>query len=289
LLDFFLNGRRKELEDILRVCIPIQTYTKFKMPPKGGPSNKSIQKAKDKIIEDKTFGLKNKNKSQAVKKYCEEVARNVNQSGGKAAQQKKAEAMQRQAQKEEKQRREEAMALLFKEVNKEKSADPSVGPNGEPLVKVYDEATGTYLWQAEDFEAVEHDDRRLEEQLEEELAVVRARPAAELTKVTPESFAIWKAQKKKEKEEAQERELRKMMSEFQKKGHGISGRNLWSHDATLFVDDDDAADNAEYALEEEEEAEEEEKGQVDGAAGGPVDATLFTMDEDLPEEEEETN
>jgi hypothetical protein len=39
-------------------------------PKKGAndPSAKSVNKAKDKTIEDKTFGLKNKNKSKVVQK-----------------------------------------------------------------------------------------------------------------------------------------------------------------------------------------------------------------------------
>lgn len=36
---------------------------------KDGPSKKTEAKKKDKVIEDKTFGLKNKNKSKAVQKY----------------------------------------------------------------------------------------------------------------------------------------------------------------------------------------------------------------------------
>ena len=38
------------------------------MPPKKdkGPSNKTLKKEKEKVIEDKTFGLKNKNKSKVV-------------------------------------------------------------------------------------------------------------------------------------------------------------------------------------------------------------------------------
>lgn len=39
------------------------------MPPKQDNANqKSLEKAKQKILEDKTFGLKNKNKSKAVQK-----------------------------------------------------------------------------------------------------------------------------------------------------------------------------------------------------------------------------
>ena len=48
------------------------------MPPKKkaqpeGPSNKSINKEKAKVIEDRTFGLKNKNKSKVVQQYVKQV------------------------------------------------------------------------------------------------------------------------------------------------------------------------------------------------------------------------
>lgn len=40
------------------------------MPPKekGGPSKKTEQKKKEKVAEDLTFGLKNKNKSKVVQR-----------------------------------------------------------------------------------------------------------------------------------------------------------------------------------------------------------------------------
>ena len=50
------------------------------MPPKKkqtGPSAKTIQKEKAKIVEDKTFGLKNKNKSKTVQKFVKEVSSQV--------------------------------------------------------------------------------------------------------------------------------------------------------------------------------------------------------------------
>ncbi len=54
------------------------------MPPKkSGPSVKSIEKQKQKIIEDKTFGMKNKNKSKKVQKEIEHIAHRVQQSGPK--------------------------------------------------------------------------------------------------------------------------------------------------------------------------------------------------------------
>jgi hypothetical protein len=53
------------------------------MPPKKeqGTSKKTEQKKKQKIIEDKTFGLKNKNKSKKVQQHIDSVTRNVMNSG----------------------------------------------------------------------------------------------------------------------------------------------------------------------------------------------------------------
>ena len=47
------------------------------MPPKKnqkGPSAKTVQKEKAKLVEDKTFGLKNKNKSKVVQNYVKQVS-----------------------------------------------------------------------------------------------------------------------------------------------------------------------------------------------------------------------
>lgn len=51
------------------------------MPPKKvggkkkeeGPSSKVVNKEKARVIEDKTFGLKNKNKSKVVQGYVKQV------------------------------------------------------------------------------------------------------------------------------------------------------------------------------------------------------------------------
>lgn len=44
-------------------------------------SKKAEQKKKNKVIEDRTFGLKNKNKSKKVQQHIESVTRNVLNSG----------------------------------------------------------------------------------------------------------------------------------------------------------------------------------------------------------------
>lgn len=49
------------------------------MPPKNkeGASKKNDKKKKEKLLEDRTFGLKNKNKSKKVQQYIQGVAANV--------------------------------------------------------------------------------------------------------------------------------------------------------------------------------------------------------------------
>jgi hypothetical protein len=56
--------------------IPCQIDIVARMPPKG-PSKKTESKAQAKIIEDKTFGLKNKNKSAKVTQYIKQLESQV--------------------------------------------------------------------------------------------------------------------------------------------------------------------------------------------------------------------
>ena len=53
---------------------------KKKVEPKG-PSAKTLNKEKQKVIEDKTFGLKNKNKSKVVQGYVKQVNNQVMHGG----------------------------------------------------------------------------------------------------------------------------------------------------------------------------------------------------------------
>jgi hypothetical protein len=79
------------------------------MPPKakaGGPSKKTEQKKKQQAIEDKTFGLKNKNKSKKVQQYVQGVKNTVLNSGDKKQRQLEE---QRKKQKAEAKARKKAM------------------------------------------------------------------------------------------------------------------------------------------------------------------------------------
>jgi hypothetical protein len=86
------------------------------MPP--GPTKKAVIKAADKAVDDKTFGLKNKNKSKKVQAYVQ----NVKKAVAAAVQQKNApkrtpEEMQAdklRKLKEDQAKMEKELALLFK-------------------------------------------------------------------------------------------------------------------------------------------------------------------------------
>lgn len=54
---------------------------KKKAPGKPDTSKKTAQKQKQKVVEDKTFGLKNKNKSKKVQQHIKSIEKNVFNSG----------------------------------------------------------------------------------------------------------------------------------------------------------------------------------------------------------------
>ncbi|XP_030377237.1 zinc finger CCCH domain-containing protein 15 homolog [Scaptodrosophila lebanonensis] len=94
------------------------------MPPKKapGPSKKTEQKKKEKIIEDKTFGLKNK-KGNKQQKFIQQVQKQV-QAGGHHP---RPDADKRKDEKEKKLAEQREMALIFKPVQTqkvEKGTDP---------------------------------------------------------------------------------------------------------------------------------------------------------------------
>jgi hypothetical protein len=94
------------------------------MPPKGNaPSKKTEAKRQDKVIEDKTFGLKNKNKSKVVQNYVKSVAAQVKQVDGKGGEAKRIadEFAQKAAQKKEEEKK-ALLASLFKSVKKTQEA-----------------------------------------------------------------------------------------------------------------------------------------------------------------------
>ncbi|KAG5674409.1 hypothetical protein PVAND_004383 [Polypedilum vanderplanki] len=85
------------------------------MPPKkvAAPSKKAEQKKKEKIIEDKTFGLKNK-KGAKTQKFIAQVEKQVKQGGQNPR--KEPPTIDKKAEKERKLKEQQELALLFKPV-----------------------------------------------------------------------------------------------------------------------------------------------------------------------------
>ncbi|KAL0270599.1 UNVERIFIED_CONTAM: hypothetical protein PYX00_007954 [Menopon gallinae] len=97
------------------------------MPPKGkqqAPSKKAEQKKKEKVIEDKTFGLKNK-KGAKQQKYIQQVEKQIKTGG--IPPRKLQDENQKKLEKERKEQEKREMSLLFKPVltqQIEKGTDP---------------------------------------------------------------------------------------------------------------------------------------------------------------------
>ena len=99
---------------------------------KGG-SKKQEKKMAEKIIEDKTFGLKNKNKSTAVKKYIKGIENVARQKVGLDKEDKS--AMYREKAEKKKQREEEAfMNSLYKQVQAAKKQEVPEGQEAKNII-----------------------------------------------------------------------------------------------------------------------------------------------------------
>jgi len=94
------------------------------MPPKkgqGGPSKKAENKAKEKVIEDKTFGLKNK-KGGKQQKYIQQVEKQVKSGGNPDHRKAEAERLAEKKRKEEERQKAEETKNLFKPVQAQRVA-----------------------------------------------------------------------------------------------------------------------------------------------------------------------
>jgi hypothetical protein len=201
---------------------------------------KAEQKKKEKIVEDKTFGLKNKNRSAKVQAYVQQVRQSVDQRN---PQERKswAEQQARRNAKEEKRAREAELAKLFNDVDQqqrkkkeEEAAAAAAAAAGAEGDDQYGCNPDEYLFRPEDFDEVEQDETRLEETLEAEREKLKDR--TDLTPVTEETFQAWKQRKREEAAAKEAARVRKA-----KAGEGkMRGWDLWQMDQELFVDDDDA-------------------------------------------------
>ncbi|KAK7194623.1 hypothetical protein NESM_000380900 [Novymonas esmeraldas] len=195
---------------------------------------KADQKKKDKIVDDKTFGLKNKNRSAKVQAYVQQVKQSVDQRNPQERK-SQAELAARRSAKEEKRAREAELALLFNDVDQQqrkKKEDEAASDSGADDQFMCEPEE--YLFRPEDFDDVAQDDDRLEERLEAEREKLRDR--TDLTPVTEASFQAWKQRKREEAAEKEAARVRRAKS-----GDGkLRGWDLWKMDKDLFVDDENA-------------------------------------------------
>jgi len=228
-------------------------------------SKKAEQKKKAGQIEDRTFGLKNKNKSKKVQSFVKSVTNSVNNSGDRK---QRHEDEKRRRQKDEQKLRNKAMKeeanALFNEalgaLNKKKTnfKDGKVEAKGrdaddEGKKKGTSRAMKMmFQMDAQEMEEKLKEDPNYVPTLEDEIESQRQKLVADLkkngttgTKITPETFAVWQAKKRKMKLE----ESRKMVEKEMRKKKGgkglavLSGRALYEYKKELFNIESDPVSN----------------------------------------------
>ncbi|KAL7558446.1 hypothetical protein ACA910_015784 [Epithemia clementina (nom. ined.)] len=240
------------------------------MPPKNSgdqASKKTVQKKKQQIVEDKTFGLKNKNKSKKVQQQVASITRNVMNSGdpkmrkleeerSKAKAERKARA---KAEKEEQDALFGAALLAVQKKSTINQKDGKIEAQGRDANDGADNKKNTsramkmmYQMDAQEMSDKLKEDPNYVPTLEDEIEDQRQKMVAELkasgkpgTPVTPESFAIWQESKRKKR---QEEARKKVEAEMKKKKGGkglsvLSGRDLYEYKRDLFKDRDDNDDD----------------------------------------------
>mmetsp|Transcript_43568 Transcript_43568/g.103550 ORF Transcript_43568/g.103550 Transcript_43568/m.103550 type:complete len:303 (+) Transcript_43568:106-1014(+) len=228
------------------------------MPAKSKKEVKAKQKA---VVEDKTFGLKNKNKSKVVQQFVSQVVESAKRAGltNDQCKQREAEQAAKAARKDGKIADKELNRLLFTIplTKKQKEADERK--------KLELEAAAARL--EEGPEMVSSDEAYAQAKREEDLLRAQAvlgeqkdddlydsiererlelRKAGKMTPVTYDSFVAWKARKVIERRQKDVEEAKKML-QAASRAKGKSGRDLFSQltamDPTLFLDDDEADDD----------------------------------------------
>lgn len=250
------------------------------MPPKnkkkggGNESKKSTQKKKDKLIEDKTFGLKNKNKSKKVQAHIQSVTKNVINSGDPKQRKLEEDRKKRKADMKARKKAEaDERNALFGEALMAVKKKTSTKMKGDNEAKGRDhddgkEKGGTsramkmmFQMDAKEMEDALTKDPNYVRTLEDEVEAQRQKKLADLkaknikgTPVTEESFKAWQEKKRKAKQDA----ARKLVEAEMKKKKGgkglsvLSGRDLFEYKRDLFKDDEDANDTKVADIDEEE-------------------------------------
>lgn len=231
--------------------------------PKKGPqtSKKADKQKKEKQLEDKTFGLKNKNKSKKVQAHVQSVSKSVLNSGDprqrRLDEQRKAQksaAKARKAAQKVEQNNLLAAGLLAVNKNKTAASKSNVEAKGRDAAEDESKSKGTsramkMMFQMDAKEAIDKlkEDPFYVPTLEDELEEKRQLKLEELAKngqkgtpITEETFKKWLDNKKQKRALEAKKAVE---AEFKKKKGGkglsiLSGRDLYLYNQKLFKDDD---------------------------------------------------
>lgn len=225
-----------------------------------GTSKKADQKKKQQTIEDRTFGLKNKNKSKKVQQFVNSVKCSVINGGDRKQRQMEE---QRKKQRAEAKLRQKAMkdeanalfnealgALNKKKTNFKEGKTEAKGRDADDETKKTTSRAMKMMYQmdAKEMEEKLREDPNYVPTLEDQIESERQKKVEELklsgkgTPVTPETFATWQEGKRKRRAA----EAKKLVeSELKKKKGGkglavLSGRALYEYKQSLFDVADDA-------------------------------------------------
>lgn len=247
------------------------------MAPK---TKKKAEDQKKKIVEDKTFGLKNKKKSKRVQQYVETVKKQASQ---KVDGQKKrtgagassAAGAARMSQMAARLAELELMNQPVKEKGKKLSEEELEQKRKE---------------EEEEAERIRIANLPVEDQIEEERAKLTTR-----TPVTLERFLVWKAEKDKQRDERLKIEkaaaFKKMSKSERNRGQGQTGRELFESNIDIFVDDEEADDTSLKAENDYIGSDDEDTTDAKAADDTnvvPGDASLFSGDAQPPAEQTES-
>lgn len=111
----------------------------------------------------------------------------------------------------------------------------------------------------------------------------------DLTPLTKESFEKWKIEQKQKAKNVAAAKVKAAMENKKSGGtvrldaNALSGRDLFTYDPSLFVDDADAADDAELEIRG---LETDEKKEDDVKTPEVKDESLFLDDEDVPSDDD---
>ena len=226
-------------------------------------SKKALQKKKEKMLEDKTFGLKNKNKSSKVQNFVKSQERSIMNTGTDARSrqmeaQKKEQAKARKALKKAKKAEETALfneALMAVSKKGSKFGNTKAGKveaKGRDANDENEKKGGTsramkmmFQMDAKEMEDKLKEDPNYVPTLEDEVEAQRQKKLRELkesgvkgTPVTEETFKAWQEKKRKRKAAETKKLVEKEMKK-KKGGKGLSilsGRELYNYKKDLFQD-----------------------------------------------------